>query len=168
MTRLNPPDTDRLTFREWLDDDIEPFHAICSDPRVMQYVGNGQVWQRERTGQFIQSAIAALRDHGYCQWALIHKADDKLIGYCGFVKTETNPEIGWRLEPEYWGQGLATEAARAALTYGFSTVRFKRVVATVQTANAASARVIEKLGMTLERRFDRDGREVMIFSANAG
>lgn len=109
-----------------------------------------------------------LREYGYCQWALICKADDKLIGYCGFVKSDNDSEIGWRLAPEYWGKGLATEAARAALKHGMMTLRFRRVIATAQTANLASARVIEKLGMTLERRFDRDGREVMIFSANAG
>lgn len=168
MTQTTPPETDRLTFREWREEDFEPFHAICSDSRVMRHVGNGQVWQRERTGQFIQSATETLRNHGYCQWALIHKADNRLIGYCGFVKTETNPEIGWRLAPGYWGQGLATEAAQAALMHGIVTLRFSRVTAIVQTANAASVRVIEKLGMTLERRFDRDGREVMIYAVNAG
>lgn len=159
-----PPDTERLSFREWLDDDLDRFHAICSDPRVMEYVGNGQVWSRERTGQFIQSAIDTLRQHGFCQWAVIHKSDQKLIGYCGFVRTETGPEIGWRLAPEHWGQGLATEAARAILQYGFKTLRFDRVMATVQSANAASIRVIEKLGMKLEDSFDRAGREVRVYA----
>jgi [ribosomal protein S5]-alanine N-acetyltransferase len=101
---------------------------------------------------------------GYCQWALIHKADDRLIGSCGFVTTETALEIGWRLAPDYWGQGLATEAAKAALEFGISTLRFRRVTATVQTANMASVRLIEKFGMTLECRFDRDGREVLIYA----
>lgn len=159
----SPPGTDRLSFREWLDDDLDRFHAICSDPRVMEYVGDGQVWSRERTGQFIQSAIATLREHGYCQWAMIHKADGKLIGYCGFVKTDTDPEIGWRLAPEYWGQGLATEAARDILHHGFETLRIDRVTATVQSANAASIRIIEKLGMRLEESFDREGREVRVY-----
>ncbi len=163
-----PPDTDRLAFREWNDDDLDQFHAICSDPQVMQFVADGQAWTKDRTGQFIQFAAEMLREYGYCQWALICKADDKLIGYCGFVKSDNDSEIGWRLAPEYWGKGLATEAARAALEHGMMTLRFRRVIATAQTANLASARVIEKLGMTLERRFDRDGREVMIFSANAG
>jgi len=167
MTQLAPPETDRLIFCEWREEDFEPFHAICSDSRVMQHVGDGQIWRRKRTGQFIQSANEMLRNHGYCQWALIHKADNRLIGYCGFVKTETVPEIGWRLAPEYWEQGMATEAARAAFDYGILTLRFSRVIATVQTANAASVRVIEKLGMTLEQSSDRDGREVMIYAVSA-
>ena len=61
MTQLASPETDRLTFREWREEDFKPFHAICSDSRVMRYVGDGQVWQRGRTAQFIQSATETLR-----------------------------------------------------------------------------------------------------------
>lgn len=79
------------------------------------------------------------------------------------MKTDTNPEIGWRLAPEYWGQGLATEAARSALQHGFESFPFDRVIATVQAANTASIRVIEKLGMKLENRLDRAGRKVSVY-----
>lgn len=168
LTNLSiPPDTDRLAFREWNEDDLDRFHAICSDQRVMQHVGDGRVWSRERTGQFIHAAAESFRQHGYCQWPLIHKADRRLIGYCGFVNTESTPEIGWRLAPEYWGQGLATEAAQAVFKHGMATLGFQRVIATVHAANVASIRVIEKLGMTLVKRSDRDGREVMLYSTDA-
>ena len=163
-----PPDTDRLAFREWNDDDLDQFHAICSDPQVMQFVGDGQAWARDRTGHFIQSATEMLRENGYCQWALICKADGKLIGYCGFVKSDNDSEIGWRLAPEYWGQGLATEAASRVFTHGIETLGFQRVIATVQASNLASIRIIEKLGMTLVESFDRDGQEVLVYSTNAG
>ncbi|MBP89272.1 MAG: GNAT family N-acetyltransferase [Planctomycetaceae bacterium] len=163
-----PPGTDRLAFREWNDDDLDRFHAICSDPQVMKFVGDGQAWSRDRTGRFIHSAKEMFREHGYCQWALIHKVDGELIGYCGFVNSDDAPEIGWRLAPEYWGKGLATEAARAVLKHGIETLGFQRVIATVQAANVASIRIIEKLGMTQVERFDRDGREVLVYSADAG
>lgn len=163
-----PPHTDRLAFREWNEGDLDRFHEICSDPQVMQFVGNGQAWTRDRTGQFIQSASDMLREHGYCQWALTHKTDGKLIGYCGFVNLDDAPEIGWRLALENWGKGLATEAARAILKHGIETLGFQRVIATVQAANVASIRVIEKLGMTLVKSFDRGGSEVMLYSADAG
>ncbi len=159
-----PPDTNRLAFREWNDDDLDRFHVICSEPQVMRFVGDGQGWAKERTGQFIHSASEMLRENGYCQWALICKADGKLIG---FVNADNSPEIGWRLAPEYWGNGLATEAARAVLKHGIDTLGFQRVTATVQAVNLASIRVIEKLGMTLVRSFDRDGREIMIYAADA-
>lgn len=133
----------------------------------MKYVGNGEVWSRQRSGRFIQSAINMFREHGYGQWAMIHKSDQQLIGYCGFVETDNDPEIGWRLAPEHWGKGLATEAARAILKHGFETLHFERVTATVQAENAASIRVSEKLGMTLERSFHRDEREVLVCVANS-
>ena len=163
-----PPETDRLAFREWNDGDLDRFHAICSEPRVMQFVSDGQAWTRNRTGQFIQSASDMLREHGFCQWPLIRKSDGKLIGYCGFVNSDDESEIGWRLASEYWGNGLATEAARAVLTHGIQTLGFPRVIATVQAANVASIRVIEKLGMTLVENFDRDGRAVLVYSVDAG
>jgi len=124
--------------------------------------------RRGRGIELVNSATEMLRENGYCQWALICKADGKLIGFCGFVNSDDAPEIGWRLAPEYWGQGLATEAARAVLTHGIETLGFQRVIATVQSTNAASIRVIEKLRMTLVEKFDRDGREVLVYSVDAG
>ncbi len=141
-------ESERLIFREWFDADVPAFHRICSDPRVMEFVGDGRTWGIERTERFICHATESLRESGFCQWPLIHKADAALIGYCGFLQTGDGPEIGWRLAPEYWGRGLATEAARVALDHGFQELGFQRVVATVQSANEASIRVIQKLGMT--------------------
>jgi len=159
----NPPDTDRLSFRVWEPTDLNCLDAICSDPQVMAFVGEGHVWTRERTWQFIQSAIDTWHEFGYCQWAVIHKADHALIGFCGFVHRTAEPEIGWRFAPTYWGQGLATEAARAVLKHGLMTRGFPRVTATVQSANAASIRVIEKLDMKLLRSFQRAGREIRVY-----
>ena len=104
------------------------------------------------------------KERGFCQWPLIHKADVALIGFCGFERTGDGSEIGWRLASEYWGQGLATEAAQAALDHGFQKLGFQRVIATVQSANRASIRVIEKLGIQQESSFQRNGREVSVYS----
>ena len=158
------PQSDRLTFRVWQDDDLECFHAINSDPQVLRYVANGQVWPRSRTQQFIESASAMLKRSEFCQWALIHKSSGCLIGFCGLVDTRDLPEIGWRLARNYWGQGLATEAATEVLNHAGEVFGIRRVMATVQTENAASIRVIEKLGMTRDQTFLRDGRQVSVYS----
>ncbi len=162
-----PTDTNRLAFREWRSGDVVPFHVICSDPQVMQFVGDGGVWSIERTEQFIGDAADMARNHGYCQWPLLYKPDGKMIGYCGLVKAADGIEIGWRLAPGYWGQGLATEAARCVLSHGFEKLGCHQVRATVQAANVASIRVIEKLGMTRIHRFERDGRHVFAYVATA-
>lgn len=162
MTR--PPETERLIFRDWDAADSQPFHALCADPSVMQFVGDGEPWSLERTEHFIARAREMSQTLGFCQWPMIHKPRSAVIGFCGFVPTSDGAEIGWRLAKEYWGRGLATEAARAVLKHGFETLGFQRIVATVQSPNRASIRVIEKLGMQPESRFHRSGREVILFS----
>lgn len=158
-----PPPAERLLFRAWKPDDLDAFHSICSDPRVMQYVGDGHPWSRETTRQCIERAIAMSESLGFCRWSLIHADDSRLIGFCGFVESDDGPEIGWRLAADYWGRGLATEAARTVLKHGFETLGFQRVVAMVQAPNRASIRVVEKLGMEFVRSFQRNGREIVLF-----
>jgi RimJ/RimL family protein N-acetyltransferase len=84
-------------------------------------------------------------------WAVVHKKHQKLIGHCGFKFLENTPEvqIGYLLLPSYWGRGLATEAASAALKYGFEVAKFGRVVAIAKPENIASRRVMEKVGKRL-------------------
>lgn len=151
-------------FRDWNAADLEPFHSICSDPSVMQFVGDGEPWSRERTEQFVARAREMSQTLGFCRWPVIDKSCSALIGFCGFLPASDGAEIGWRLAKEYWGRGLATEAARAVLNHGFETLGFQRVIATVQSPNRASIRVVEKLGMKPESSFLRNGRTVILFS----
>ena len=161
-------ESDRLMFRDWSDTDLPAFHRICSDPRVMEFVGDGQPWSLKTTEEFISRATSSLKELGFCQRPLIHKADAVLVGYCGFLQSEEGPEIGWSLAPAFWGRGLATEAASAALEHGFQKLGFQRVIATVQSGNRASIRVIEKLGMQQESSFQRNGRELLVYSTGKG
>ncbi len=159
-----PPATERLRFREWEVADVEAFHAICSDPDVMQFVGNGVSWSWEQTEQFVLRNCEMSRSLGFCQWPVISKEDGTLIGFCGFVPADQGAEIGWRLAKAYWGRGLATEAARVVLKHGFETLGFQHIIATVQSSNRASIRVVEKLGMHAEGCFSRHGREILQFA----
>ncbi len=159
-----PLETERLMFRDWTATDLEPFHSLCADPSVMEFVGDGAPWSRERTEQFIGCAREMSRTLGFCRWPVIYKPSSAVIGFCGFVPASEGAEIGWRLAKDSWGQGLATEAARAVLKHGFETLGFQRIVATVQSPNRASIRVVEKLGMKAESSFFRNGREVILFS----
>lgn len=157
-------ETERLIVRDWAAADVSPFQVICSDPRVMQFIADGEPWSLEQTKQFVSRAMEMSRSLGYCQWPLIDKSNSALIGFCGFVPAEGGAEIGWRLSRDFWGKGLATEAARAVLKHGFEMLGFQRVIATVQSPNHASIRVVEKLGMQVESRFSRNGRDVVQFA----
>ena len=162
-----PLETERLILRDWAVTDLEPFHSICADPSVMEFVGDGAPWSRERTEQFVATAREMSRTLGFCRWPVIYKPSSAVIGFCGFVPASDGAEIGWRLAKESWGRGLATEAARAVLRHGFEMLGFQRIIATVQSPNRASIRVVEKLGMQAESSFPRNGREVILFSINS-
>jgi len=157
--------TRRLTLCAWSRADCARLHHICSDPRVMRFVGDGQPWSVDQVRAFIDRERACGEQHGYCRWALHHKADRVLIGFAGCVPAVDGAEIGWRLAAAYWGRGLATEAAKQVVHYGFASLDLPRITATVQTLNLASIRVIEKVGLQLQSQFWRGDRRLCRYSA---
>ena len=147
-------ETERLLLRHWVPEDWQRFKPLATDPRVLKYIGTGEPWSDERIQQFVQRGIERAETLGWILWPVIHRQDDVLIGFCGFSDGfPPDVEIGWRLLPDYWGKGLATEAATAVLHHGFRTFQFERVISVAQPANRASIRVMEKLGMRLEKSF---------------
>jgi len=153
-------ETERLYLREWVPDDWVRFKPLVTDPDVIRYIHQGDPWTDERIQRRILEYIEFGQTRGWHLWAVIHRADSRLIGFCGFADYFLpDVEIGWRLLPEYWGRGLATEAARATLDYGFRTWNFPRVISVAQTPNRASIRVMEKLGMTYDGKFEHHGDE---------
>jgi len=155
-------ETPRLTLRPWQVSDLDSLAEICSDPVVMKYVGSGEPWPVERCFAFIKKNTRLLKERGYCQWAVELKDSLKMIGFCGFVPYEGNVEIGWRLASRCHGLGLGLEVANAALQFA-QHAGMPRVGARVQTENAASLRLAQRLGMTKTASLSRDGRELRQF-----
>src|SRR5262249_18630048 len=145
-------------------DDWQRFKPLGTDPRVLKYLST-EPWSDERIRRFINKGIEVAKTRGWILWPVIHRADDGLIGFCGF-SDEFPPkvEIGWRFLPDYWGQGLATEAATAVMQYGFDIFRFDRLISVINQQNRASIRVAEKLGMVWERSFTHKGIEVACYA----
>jgi len=102
------------------------------------------------------------------QFAIIHLADNRLIGYCGFFHQEVDGteeiEIGYRLDPDYWSGGLATEAARAVRDHAFRDLKLQRVISLIHPDNAPSRRVAEKIGMNLEKKTVFRGFPTLVFA----
>ena len=104
----------------------------------------------------VNSFIASYKKYGFGKWAIVLKDCNKLIGYCGIAVEQVDnvyePEIGYRLTPEFLGRGLATEAASAAIQQGFKQFELPYILGIVEPANTALVRVLEKLGMRYERK----------------
>lgn len=153
--------TGRLILRNWEERDRELFFRINSDDRVMQFFPFRR--DRAQSDAFFDRLRADVAARGY-GFAAVERADDGAsMGFCGLHPTAMEPvlpfgtiEIGWRLAPEFWGQGYVTEAARAWLEFGFRTLSLDEVVSFAVWNNARSTRVMERLGMQRQPHRDFD------------
>lgn len=153
MTELT---TARLRLRQWRDEDLDPFAAMSGDPAVMRFIA-GTTTDRERTAQSMERLRAQWREHGFGLWVAEIRCSGEFAGFIGLAIPTFLPEVlpavevGWRLARTHWGQGLATEGARASLRYGFENLGLDRIVSIYDPDNHASRRVMDKLGMRWER-----------------
>jgi ribosomal-protein-alanine N-acetyltransferase len=167
MTSIIRPmlETQRLRLRPFLRDDLDRLAALFSNPDFMRF--GAQVYSREQTAGFIEKVMTWEREGLPSQFALITRAHDVLIGYCGFFHQEVDEqkeiEIGYRLHPDYWNKGLATEAARAVRDHAFRDLRLPRVISLIHVDNKASRRVAEKNGMHLEKQTSFRGFPTQVF-----
>ena len=160
MTAHPTLSTPRLRLRPWRDADLAPFVAINADPRVMEFFHN--VPSRQESEARLRRIREHFDKHGFGMWALEVVGVTEFAGFVGLAippfEASFTPcvEIGWRLAHEYWAHGYATEAAGAALDYGFGTLGLKEIVAFTVPANSRSRRVMERLGMTTSPAEDYD------------
>jgi RimJ/RimL family protein N-acetyltransferase len=154
MTQIETP---RLRLRPWIEDDFEPLVAMCADPRVMEFFPS--IFSREETEAMWRRIHDHFARYGFGPWAM--EVDGKFAGSLGLdwisrFETHFTPsvEIGYRLRPEFWGRGLATEGGQAALRYGFKCLGLREIVAFTIPANTRSRRVMEKIGLVFSEEFD--------------
>ena len=147
----------RLGFRNWIESDIPKMIEISGNPEVMLFFP--AVATPEQTTDFIRRVQNQFEEKGYCYFAVDELETKKFIGFIGFYyqdyESEITPatDIGWRLHPDFWGKGYATEGAKACLEYGKNTLNLKHVIATAPLINKPSIHVMEKIGMTKELEF---------------
>lgn len=163
------PATERLEHRAMTVDDAEAFYALNSHPDVMRYTGEPPIGSVDECRQAILS-YPDFESVGYGRWACVLKETREMIGFCGlkYLPELGETDIGYRFLPEFWGQGLATEACVACVRFGFETIGLKRILGIVLPDNAASIRVLEKIGMKPEGPAQYDGFDVLRFSIDRG
>lgn len=152
--------TERLLLRRWRAADREPFAALNADPEVMEHFP--APLSRTESDALLEAIEAGFEHHGFGLWALEPLDGGGLAGFTGLAlprfEAHFTPavEVGWRLARPAWGQGYATEAAEAALAYGFGQAGLTEVVSFTTVANSRSRAVMERLGMSRDPAEDFD------------
>lgn len=168
MQETIPRFTERLLLRGWRDSDRDRLRRLNADPEVMRYfpkpltsAESDAFWDRMRTHQ---------QKYGFSLWALETRESGVFIGLAGLLHVSFNApfapavEIGWRLLPQFWGQGYATEAARQILEFGFDVCSLEEIIAFTAATNLPSQRVMKRLGMRRNPSEDFDHPRLPVFS----
>jgi len=150
--------TQRLILKKFSAADAQGFYELNLDPEAIRYTGDVPFLSIAEAEDFILSYDHYER-HGYGRWSVFLKDDNKYIGFCGlnYSQKKMEVDVGFRFMRVHWGKGYATEAARASLQYGFNEYSLDRIVGRAMKENAASLRVLEKLGMRFRKEFDEEG-----------
>lgn len=165
-------ETERLVLRRWTlaEADAEALYSFASMQEVMRYIGDGLAWAEfERARAWLGRVGASYAERGYGPWAVVEKTSGEVVGSCGFSYLPVSSEVdfGYVFARGSWGKGFATEAARAALNYGFEHFGFAEVTANTVPENHASRRVLEKIGFEYRgpRRYDGEAEDSAFYVA---
>lgn len=146
--------TDRLLLRTWLAEDLTALGDVFAREEVW-WSPFRRGWTRDETAVFLERQQQQWEQEGFGLWAACDRPTSQLIGFIGLNYPRFLPrlmpavEIGWRLHPQWWGRGLATEGARVALHHGFEALKLDQIISIAEPNNSASLRIMAKLGMTL-------------------
>jgi len=149
--------SERLGYRQWSMSDLDWFADLCANPEVMRHFPN--TLDRSQSEALIKRLISLYETHGYTYYATETLDDQRPIGFVGVAYqdylNDQAPwqDIGWRLHPDYWGLGLATEGARACLQYCQSALSINQVKAVAPLTNLPSINIMKKIGMQYVKTF---------------
>lgn len=150
-------ETERIALRKFTLEDAADVLVFNSNEEVMRLTGDKILHSLEEAINVITDVwFSDYKLYGYGRYAAIYKPENKLIGFAG-LKYEPNlkaTDIGYRFLPKYWGKGIATEISLAIMKYGFDELKLDRIIGVAMPENLASAKVLEKIGLTY---FKTDG-----------
>jgi len=163
--------TERFDLRVLQPSDFDDLFRFYGDPEAMRYVGSdGRAIDEHAARRAIDRHIEHQRANGFSLWGIVDRADGRVIGCAGLYLVEgTGPdvELVYELVRDRWGEGIATETARACLEYGLNELGLGTVIGLAYPENGPSVRVMEKLGMRREPDVIAYGRRMVKFSAGA-
>jgi RimJ/RimL family protein N-acetyltransferase len=159
-------ETQRLRLRPFRATDVEDYAALYADPEVLRYLGSGpEPWDPGRSWRHMAFVVGHWQLRGAGMWAVEQKETGAFMGVIGFAAPAGWPgfELAWILARRWWGNGYATEGARAALVYAFTVLGKDRIISLIHPENQASIRVAERIGERLQGRIHHFGREMLCY-----
>ncbi|HDR7795761.1 TPA: GNAT family N-acetyltransferase [Bacillus luti] len=157
--------TKRLFMRKPLIEDVDQFYSILKEKVVGKWLAKSRGMSKEEVNDYIGQLISHWEQYDFGVWLLINRNTRKLIGHCGLRKIDETGEIEimYLLDPEYWGNGYASEAANASIQYAKEMMNVKRIIARVKIANENSKKLLRNLGFTYTHDIDHNGRVLSYF-----
>lgn len=161
-------ETPRLILRHFIWNDLDKLAKIYGDPIVMKFLY--RTWTYEETKQQLDLIFDCYEKYGFGEWAIVYKANNKLIGRCGLMPHKVDGEqeiaIGYTLSQEYWGQGLATEATRVSRNYGFEKAGVNRLISLIASENIASQKVAMKNRLKYEKDTIKYEKTIYVYAVH--
>ncbi len=159
-------ETNRIILREFMLNDLEEFHTLETNEDVLKYLTNYPKRTLEESKEILCQVIEQYRNFKTGRLAMFDKATQGFVGWCG-IKFNTHKrhiyenfyDLGYRIHPNYWGNGLATEASIACLSYGLNELEITKINAIVNIHNTQSVKVISKVGFSYKESFLEDETE---------
>jgi [ribosomal protein S5]-alanine N-acetyltransferase len=159
-------ETSRLTLRPFQEENLDRLAQLMANEDFMRF--SLGVYTREQTQTVLDKFLSWNRAGRPSPFGVLVRSNGTLIGYCGFLHWHLDGtdeiEIGYRLHPDYWDKGIATEAAMAVRDHAFRDLKLPRVISLIHPENIPSRRVAEKIGMTLEKQTTFRGFPTNVFS----
>lgn len=161
--------TDRLILRQMGRDDAHLLQQIFADPIAMKYYPSTK--DNQETMEWIDWTLRNYEECGAGLWIVENRINGDFLGQCGIVpqivEGVREMEIGYLFARRVWGNGYATEAAKACKHYGFEQMKLRKIVSLPDASNKPSARVAERIGMTLEKQIVKWNKDVLVYSVYA-
>ena len=163
-------ETQRLILRHQVLEDLDDLWTLYCDPEIIKYIPDVPRTREEAKEELEWHMHGHPKNPQLGLWATIHKETGKFIGRCGLlpwtIDGQNEVEVAYTIAREYWGQGLATEAAQAILNYGFEKLNLSRLICLIDPENIASQKVAEKIGMTFEKEGHDEIGPFRVYSIN--
>ncbi|MEW6734932.1 MAG: GNAT family N-acetyltransferase [Acidobacteriota bacterium] len=158
--------TTHLELRPFAESDLDAIHQLWIDVEIRRYIFDGKIIARDFVAEEIAASMARFTEDGTGLWSVAQRGIEAMIGFCGYRHFHEPPELEllYGISPAYWGRGLATEATRAMIRYGFEQIGLDLVKASADAPNTASFRVMEKAGLQFEKRIMAGGLDTIYYA----